>query len=245
LKKYAVISDIHGNVWALETVLDDIARRGIVTIFNLGDSLYGPLEPQKTAELLFDQPMISIMGNEDEILIDDSKPKSPTLEFVLKDISSQTVNWLAATHLDNLVFGNQFYLCHAAPASKQEYLLEVPTKNGGVLKEEPHILDRLSKITQPVVLCGHSHFPRSVMLSTGQFILNPGSVGLPAYDDDQPVPHKMEAGSPHTRYIILTENENGWSVEQITLPYAWESAARAAEQRNRPDWAAWLRTGRA
>jgi predicted phosphodiesterase len=38
----AVLSDIHGNRWALEAVLDDIRRRGIRDMFNLGDSLYGP-----------------------------------------------------------------------------------------------------------------------------------------------------------------------------------------------------------
>ncbi len=39
----AVISDIHGNRWALEAVLEDINRRGIKRIANLGDCLYGPL----------------------------------------------------------------------------------------------------------------------------------------------------------------------------------------------------------
>ena len=40
---FAVLSDIHGNRWVLEAVLDDIRRRGIRDLVNLGDCLYGPL----------------------------------------------------------------------------------------------------------------------------------------------------------------------------------------------------------
>ena len=43
--RVAVISDIHGNIYALEAVLDDIRARGIVTIWNLGDHVHGPIEP--------------------------------------------------------------------------------------------------------------------------------------------------------------------------------------------------------
>jgi predicted phosphodiesterase len=48
----AVLSDIHGNRWALEAVLDDISRRGIRDMVNLGDSLYGPLDPGGTAQIV-------------------------------------------------------------------------------------------------------------------------------------------------------------------------------------------------
>ena len=43
--KIALISDIHGNTWALEAVVDDLDSRGIQTVLNLGDSVYGPLDP--------------------------------------------------------------------------------------------------------------------------------------------------------------------------------------------------------
>ncbi len=46
----AVISDIHGNVWALDAVLGDVARRGLHAVVNLGDSLAGPLAPAETAD---------------------------------------------------------------------------------------------------------------------------------------------------------------------------------------------------
>ncbi|SDD65802.1 Calcineurin-like phosphoesterase superfamily domain-containing protein [Priestia aryabhattai B8W22] len=63
-QKIAIISDIHGNSLALEAVLSDISRRGINTIFNLGDSLYGPLDPLGTFKLLMEHEhdITHIMG---------------------------------------------------------------------------------------------------------------------------------------------------------------------------------------
>jgi len=55
----------------------------------------------------------------------------------------------------------------------------------------------------------------------------------------------MEAGSPHARYAIVTRSDDNWKVEHLAIAYDWESAARLAERNGRPDWAAWLRTGRA
>lgn len=75
--------------------------------------------------------------------------------------------------------------------------------------------------------------------------MNPGSVGLPAYTGEAPHPHAMEAGSPHARYAILEKEAAGWQVEHVSVVYDREEAARTAEGNGRPDWAGWLRTGRA
>ena len=64
----AVIADIHGNRWALEAVLQDIDRRGIQQIVNLGDHLTGPLDPAGTADLLIEHGMLSVCGNDDRML---------------------------------------------------------------------------------------------------------------------------------------------------------------------------------
>ena len=76
-------------------------------------------------------------------------------------------------------------------------------------------------------------------------IINPGSVGLPSYSDDQPYPHVMETGTPQARYAVLTRNAAGWEVEQVSVAYDHEQAAAVAERNGRSDWAAWLKTGRA
>ena len=77
----------------------------------------------------------------------------------------------------------------------------------------------------------------------GSTIVNPGSVGLPAYSTDFPKPHVMESGSPHARYALLTRSANMWQVELIAVLYDHMHAAAQARKNQRPDWEVALRLG--
>jgi hypothetical protein len=78
------------------------------------------------------------------------------------------------------------------------------------------------------------------MLSTGQMVLNPGSVGLPAYDDDAPVPHCMESFSPHACYATVAEGVASFH----RVPYDWNAAAAKVHDLGREDWARGILAGR-
>ncbi|MGH2896718.1 MAG: metallophosphoesterase family protein, partial [Solirubrobacteraceae bacterium] len=91
--------------------------------------------------------------------------------------------------------------------------------------------------------CGHTHLPRLLPLADGTIVVNPGSVGLPAYADDTPWPHLMESGSPHARYALLRRRVAGWEVELRAISYPWDQAAATALARGREDWAVALQTG--
>jgi predicted phosphodiesterase len=245
MDQYAVLSDIHANIWALEAVLADIARRGLDQILNLGDTLYGPLEPQATAECLMKVPLVSIQGNQDRLLLGQSiSPVSPTLAYGRKDLSSRSLDWLAAQPATRFV-ADDLFLCHGTPRSDQTYLLETMTPSGGFLQETATIQAQLTEVHQALVLCGHSHIPRILQLPAGPLVVNPGSVGLPAYADDLPVAHKMETGSPHARYAVIAKTPTGWTVDLVAVPYDWDKAAAKARQLGLDGWANWLETGRA
>ena len=94
----------------------------------------------------------------------------------------------------------------------------------------------------PLMLCGHSHVQRIAEIDRNIVIVNPGSVGLPAYTDNSPAPHVIESGSPHARYAIL-HYDDVWTVELISVPYDFQKAADQAQKNNRPDWAIALQTG--
>jgi len=112
-------------------------------------------------------------------------------------------------------------------------------------RENSELLEALEGWPQQVILCGHDHLPRTLRLPGGRLIVNPGSVGLPAYSDDKPFPHVMESGSPHARYAIMTKAPAGWEVEPVAIPYDWTAAADRARSNGREDWAKWLLTGKA
>lgn len=241
----AVLADIHGNTWALKEVLKDIKKIGIMKIVNLGDSLYGPLDPAGTAEILIVEGIDSISGNQDRVIVDniDEPAVNPTLEFVRKELDNRVFNWVKAQR-DTMVLDDDYFLCHGTPTSDTDYLLEKVTPEGVKLRDSVELDSRLKAIEQPVILCGHSHMQHVVYTSSGKWIVNPGSVGLPAYDDDLPYPHVMESGHPHANYCVITAGKDGYYFRQAAVPYDWEAAAACAQKNNRGDWARWLRTGR-
>jgi predicted phosphodiesterase len=244
-EQIAVIADIHGNTWALDAVLKDIERREIAQILNLGDCIYGSLDPAGTIERLMRGSIISIAGNQDRELFDADEDvrRSQDHQFVTSRLSEAQLRWLAGLPPTQVV--GDVFLCHGTPRSDTTYLLEHVTPQGVFLRDSAAIQADLSGVAQEVVICGHSHVPRTVWLPGGQLVLNPGSVGIPAYDDALPYPHVMEAGSPHARYAVLTHQPAGWAVEQVALPYAWSEAAAVARRNGRPDRASWIETGRA
>jgi predicted phosphodiesterase len=245
IQTIAVISDVHGNRWALEAVLTNTRRREIDKIFNLGDCFYGPLDPAGTADILMKLNMPTVSGNEDRIIYNNANSHgSPTLDFVRKNLKSAQKKWIEELLFSIRVF-DDYFLFHGTPESDMEYLLLDVEKDRISLRSTDGVAFKLRSVESKVILCGHDHTPNSVLLPDGRLVINPGSVGLQAYTDDQPFPHAIETGSPHARYSVITKSEAGYSVEIIAVPYDWETASETAHRNGRDDWAEWLKTGRA
>jgi len=239
----AVIADIHGNRWALEAVLQDIDRRGIQQIVNLGDHLTGPLDPAGTANLLIERGVLSICGNDDRVLFSPAEELSSSQRYTQEQLTPAHLNWLRTLPATTVV-ADELFVCHG-DLFDAPYLLEQVEASGVYLRSTRAIEASVADIAHPVILCGHSHVPRTVFLPQGKLIVNPGSVGLPAYTMEAPVPYAMESGSPHARYALLHWMRNAWQVEHVQVPYSSEVAARVAGDNQRADWAQWLTTGRA
>ena len=251
--RLAVLSDIHGNRWALRAVLLDIDRRGIGCIVHLRDCAYGPCDPAGTVALLMERGISGVRGNEDRLITDTTAPgaDSATARFTRSALTAAQLDWLAALPPERTL-GDLFYLCHGAPGADETYLLRRVTRSGVRLCDAREVGARLGATAASpgpprtsVILCGHDHLQHDLRLPDGRRVVNPGSVGLPAYRDDRPYPHAMAAGSPEARYTILSRSDRNWRVEPIRVDYAHEAAARAARANGRDDWAEWIRTGRA
>jgi predicted phosphodiesterase len=134
-------------------------------------------------------------------------------------------------------------LCHGSPGDDLQYLLEEVVERRGVLASAGKIAERLGDISRGLVLCGHSHIPRLVSLSRGVQIVNPGSVGLQAFEDTRPWLHYMETGSSHARYAVIDQEKDSWRIKLRAVEYDWSAASDDARKRNRPDWAHALETG--
>ena len=251
--RIAVIADIHGNRPALDAVLADLAARGgAALVVDLGDGVSGPLWPAETLARLRDLDAVTVRGNHDRAVAAGPPDRlGPSDRFAWDALTPAERSGLGALPATAEPVPG-LLACHGTPADDETYLLD-HVAGGRLAASDPAAiaaalrpaaaLGRVSRATR-VVLCGHSHRPAVVALPGGPLVLNPGSVGCPAYRDPSGPAHVSEAGAPHARYALLDLPPEGpASVALLAVSYAWEEAARRAEANGRPDWARALRTG--
>jgi putative phosphoesterase len=241
MTRITILSDIHGNIPALEAVLADMQNRPAEMVVVLGDLVSGPLWPAETAELLMKQNWVFVAGNHDRQLVrKDSATFGPTDELANAVITQR--DWLRSLPPSRTILGD-IVLFHGTPVDDTGYLTEDIAHGRAHISARKDIENRLKGYAQRVFLCGHTHIPRDIRLISGQVIVNPGSVGLPAYFDPHPEPHIVETGSPDARYAILTINGEETQVEFISVPYDCDKAAEQARKNGQPICEKWLRTG--
>lgn len=181
LKKIAVISDVHGNLEALRTVLDDIKKRNIDEIICLGDIVSKGINTCECIKLIKENCTNVIKGNWEDSLKNinsiTGEIKKNRINFVLSKITNEELNYLS-----NLPFCHEFYmsgrlirLFHSHPERINElignidridrlYELFLPSKN------------TVSNLKADVVIYGHIHV-QYMQKIYNRIILNSGSVG--------------------------------------------------------------------
>jgi predicted phosphodiesterase len=241
MARWAVVSDIHGNLPALEAV---VAAAGAVDGWlNLGDILSGPLWPRETAAFLMARDWPTIAGNHERQLLTQARERMGATDAYAADaITADQRAWLAALPAE-MTPAPGLRCVHGMPGNDLQYLMETVTPAGLRAATEAELAERSAGVAAALLLCGHSHVPRRATLGALQ-IANPGSVGLQAYDDGHPFPHVVETGSPQARYAIVEHDGDGWRVTLCAADYDFERAAMRAEANGRGDWADALRSGR-
>jgi predicted phosphodiesterase len=241
--RIALVSDIHGNLPALEAVLADTRRRAVTSTVNLGDSLSGPLLPLETAHFLMKQDWVQLAGNHERQLLQfAAKGGGASDAYAHAQLTPEVFQWIGtlktAQPLDDEVF-----LCHGTPRSDNEAFLDSIEGDHTRPATEAELGERCALTTPRLIACGHTHIPRVTSSPRGQLLVNPGSVGLQAYVDDYPHFHRVENGDAYARYATIEKRGGGWHAQIHPVPYDFEPMARLAERNGRPEWAQALRTG--
>ncbi len=241
--RLAVISDIHGNLLALEAVIADIGTRRVDATVNLGDSVAGPLWPSETAECLVALAFPTVRGNHDRWMLDgetDSLPQADRFARAALSIEQRRALHALPPTID---IGEGVLAVHGTPTDDCTFLTEEMYLDRMIPVARDTVRDRLgAAISRAVVLCGHSHRQSITQLPGGPLILNPGSVGCPVFAD-VPGASSLELRSPHARYAILTRRGDRWAAEFYALEYGWDQATLRASDCGFPKWAEALATG--
>lgn len=231
-------------MFALTAVLESIAVDGVDVIVNLGDHHSGAVAPAATANLLMRTPAVSIKGNHERQLLEMPRERMGKSDLLAHEqISNDHRQWLAGLPVTAEIAPGVLAF-YGTPNNDLEYLLETVTPRGVRPATAVEVTQRLAGyLDYDVLLCGHTHLQRSLRLGGGPLVVNPGSVGWPAYEDGAPFPHLIEAGTPHARYALVDNATGSWGVEFRAIEYPWADAAAIARRNGRPDVKHALLTG--
>jgi len=171
----AVLYDVHGNLPALEAVLDDAFAAGADRFVLGGDyCVWGPW-PRETLERLQALPAASwIRGNSDRALLgeDDLFGPDGAYTFTRGALLREQIEWLHALP-ERVSFGGELF-CHASPLSDEETFGPKPGLGDERLLAGEH---------RRLIVFGHSHIQFRRPGPAETVLVNPGSVGLPLDGD--------------------------------------------------------------
>ena len=216
--KYAIISDIHGNLEAFEAVFDAIEAERPDEIVCLGDIVGYGANPKECLDLANQKISASVAGNHDWGVA--GRTSFTNFNRVAQTAIEWTAAQLTADHLRiladlPLTFDKEFFIgTHATPANPQDWNYIFTA-----LDAKKHF----QTFEKPVCLVGHSHIPtlfrlnksgtvsyttsvKDVLLSeNNQYLINVGSVGQPRDND------------PRAAYGILDTDRRSFTLKRI--PY--------------------------
>jgi putative phosphoesterase len=242
--RIAILSDIHGNIAALDAIVADFARRQVSDVLNLGDCLSGPLDAVGTAERLIKLGWPTVRGNHDRLLYDRPRDQMGRWEtWVIDDLAPEHLDWVRSFP-GSLQVG-EIFACHGTPERDDENWLDHRgPQNRLVARDLDGVRDRLAGVEAPVVVCGHTHAPRFVRVPDGPMIVNPGSAGCPAYHDARTEPaFVQQTGAPDARYALLEKSPVGWQAMMINVPYDAGPMIELAKAKGATGWVRALTAG--
>jgi len=239
--RMAIVSDIHGNLTALEAVLADLRETAPDLVLHGGDLADNGSAPAETLDRIRALRWRGVFGNTDEMLFAPEKLKAfadaqqPGLRPVFAAVEAiadaarealgdERLAWLRG--LGASVAEGPVALVHASPGDA--WRAPPPEASDAVLEATFAALDK------PVIVYGHIHRPFVRRVGV-MVVANTGSVGL-AYD-----------GDPRASYLLIDDAEREASPTVRRVAYDVELECRRIIERGAPhaEWvAAMLRSGR-
>jgi putative phosphoesterase len=171
--RVAAISDIHGNLPALEAVLAEIDGAGVDEILVAGDTAHGPW-PAEVLDLLDERGARAVRGNADREVIERSDRYGPLAPWSADRLGERRLgvarSWPLTLELSIEGLGSVL-VCHSTPESEDPIYTRITP--------DAELAAIFGSVAADVVVCGHTHMQYDRSLESGLRIVNPGSVGIP------------------------------------------------------------------
>ena len=251
MEKIAILSDVHGNITALESVISDIEKRGISKIYCLGDSVIKCANPDKVIDLLRKKCEVMLLGNCDEIIC---RPGIEQGRFWSRDkIGEERARFIYNSPISYEFYmsGHLVRLFHASPISLEHvfnpmhpnsdslYFNKIITNPNDLFKNTKFIEKTENDPIPDVVGFGHLHTPNLYRFSN-KTIFNVGSVGIPVEMANEGEETATSKFSTMSSYMILEGELNSKELSTISftlvrVPYDIEKEIKYLEDSDMPN----------
>lgn len=251
MEKIALISDIHGNITALESVLADMKKRNITKVFALGDYMIKCVHPDLVIDRLRETCEVMLLGNSDYAIC---RPEAKEKKFWSRElIGEERANFIAQLPVSHefYISGHLIRLFHASPYGLNTIYNPMFTNKGTVfagteldgpedLFKNTDFIGKGPSDSEPdIVAYGHIHTPCLVRYKN-KMLLNPGSVGIPVEMLNTDVSDKSNKFSTLASYIIIEGNYLSKTLDSISfnlvrVPYDIEKEVADIEIANIPN----------
>lgn len=235
--KIAIISDIHGNFTALESVLKDIEYQQIESVYCLGDiATLGP-QPNEVIEIIRAKNITCITGNHEQALLDPKNLSKYDIAPPLYDTISWCRERLSRSELDFLKTFPAFVeldefsllLYHGSPQSSTDVL----TADSEVQKLE----NIFSGFKSKILIGGHTHF--QLMRKFGErSLLNAGSVGSPF--KNRPLYGMEPQINPQAEYLVIDLQDSIFNVQFRQIKYDLARFEKSLREKDLPIAGWWI-----
>ena len=229
----AVISDIHGNCFALDKALEDIHRQGIEQIVCLGDAIQGGAQPGETVQRLREIGCPIVMGNADAwLLAEEGSSEEQVTEqqlevraWSLAQLSAQDKAFIQQFQpiIEIALEAGQKLLCfHGSPHSFNDIIL--PNTSDDALNQ------LLAGFDATLFTGGHTHTQQLRRLENATYF-NPGSIGL-AYIWQ--IPGETFLLAPRVEYAIVTSEGANTAITFRQVPFDLDELIAIMRASGRP-----------
>lgn len=233
-RNVALVFDIHGNLRALEAVLEDIGNRSDIdaVIFGGDYAVNGP-EPTECVRRVMETNHPAILGNTDEYLTTkyEAHREDPVVEWTQQQLGDAELEWLGARPFDISVAPpeegdvpeNRLHVVHANPVDTERPILVEPHAYSGWSMTSPEEADELLQNERAqMTVFGHIHYPMAGRFGDRR-VRAVGSVGFP-WD-----------GNQKAAYGLARWNGDGWTLQDIRISYDTESVVEAILESGMPE----------
>lgn len=234
MEKVAIISDIHSNITALETVLEDINKRGIKRIFCAGDLVLKGSSPCEVVDIIREKCEVVVVGNTDQAAIEPPK-KSKHKQWHNKILGEERINYLKELpmYFDFYMSGSLIRMFHA---SKND--THYRTTDFASAEDKMKLFEDENGVIPDIVVYGDIHI-QYMQKFYNKTIVNVGSVGnvVEFSNHDESIEDMSETIQA---YYAIIEGEYGQkkkssiSIQFVRLPYDINKEIEIATKNNSP-----------